>query len=127
LTYLLDTNTFLWSYSAVGRLSRRARRICETRGIERVVSAISLWEVIAKCSIGKLIIPQVTITLPAWVNSLDAQVLPLNGSHAYTAYGLPLLHKDPFDRMLIAQAITEGLTLVTSYETIKRYGVKWVW
>lgn len=92
-----------------------------------MVSAASLWELVSNCSIGKLTISDVTTTLPGWVNSLGARVLPLEASHAYTAYGLPLIHKDPFDRMLLAQAITEDLTLVTSDETIQRYAVKWVW
>jgi PIN domain nuclease of toxin-antitoxin system len=127
LTYLLDTNTFLWSAGASGRLSRRARRICETPGLDRVVSAVSLWEAVAKCSIGKLSISQVTSTLPTIVRTLGARVLPLDATHAYAAYGLPMLHKDPFDRMLIAQAVAEDLTLVTCDETIQRYGVKWIW
>lgn len=108
-------------------LSKRARRICELPGVQRVVSAVSLWELVSKCSIGKLAISDITTTLPGWVNRLGARVLPLEASHAYTAYGLPLFHKDPFDRMLLAQAITEDLTLVTSDETIHRYSVKWVW
>jgi len=108
-------------------LSRRARRICETPGVNRVVSAVSLWELISKCGTGKMSITQATTTLPAWVNNLGARVLPLEAAHAYAAYGLPLLHKDPFDRMLIAQAVADDLTLVTSDEAIQRYPVKWVW
>jgi PIN domain nuclease of toxin-antitoxin system len=127
LKYLLDTNTFLWSASAFGKLSRRARRICESPGVERLVSAVTLWEVIAKCSLGKLTIAQVTSTLPDMIDNLGARVLPLEAAHAYAAYGLPLFHKDPFDRMLIAQAVAEDLALVTSDETIQRYAVKWVW
>ena len=92
-----------------------------------MVSAASLWEAVAKCSIGKLSISQVTTTLPMLVESLGVRVLPLEAVHAYAAYGLPLLHKDPFDRMLIAQAVANNLTLVTSDETIQRYPVKWVW
>ena len=92
-----------------------------------MVSAVSLWELVTKCSIGKLSIAQVTSTLPTLVSSLGARVLPLEAAHAYAAYGLPLLHKDPFDRMLVAQAVADDLTLVTCDETIQRYNVKWVW
>ncbi|HUI78512.1 MAG TPA: type II toxin-antitoxin system VapC family toxin [Bryobacteraceae bacterium] len=127
MKYLLDTNTFWWAVMTPRELSRRARRICEAQGIERIVSAVSLWELVTKCSIGKLSISQVTSTLPAWVSSLGARVLPLEAAHAYAAYGLPLLHKDPFDRMLVAQAVADDLTLVTCDETIQRYNVKWVW
>ncbi len=127
MTYLLDTNTFWWAVMTPRELSRRARRICETPGVERIVSAVSLWELITKCSIGKLSISQATTTLPAWVNGLGARVLPLEAAHAYTAYGLPLVHRDPFDRMLIAQALADNLTLVTCDKSIQRYPVKWVW
>jgi PIN domain nuclease of toxin-antitoxin system len=123
----LDTNTFLWAGSARGKLSRKARRICENPGVERVVSAVSIWETVAKCGIGKLSISQITATLPMLIESLGARVLPLEAAHAYAVYGLPLLHKDPFDRMLIAQAVAGNLTLVTSDENIQRYPVKWVW
>jgi len=92
-----------------------------------VVSAASLWEAVVKCSIGRLSIAQATTTLPMLVENLGVRVLPLEAVHAYAAYGLPLLHKDPFDRMLIAQAVANNLTLVTSDETIQRYPVKWVW
>ena len=127
MRYLLDTSTFLWAGGAPGKLSRRARHICDTPGLERLVSAVSLWEAVAKCSIGKMSLPQVTSTLPAWINSIGARVLPLEAAHAYAAYGLPLLHRDPFDRMLVAQAMADGLTLVTCDENIQRYPVKWVW
>ena len=125
--YLLDTNTLWWASVSPRDLSRRAHRICESPRIERWVSVVSLWELVAKCSIGKLSIPQVTTALPAWVANLEARVLPLHASHTYTAYGLPLLHRDPFDRMLVAQALAEDLTLVTADEAIRRYPVKSVW
>ena len=67
------------------------------------------------------------MTLPGWVARMNMQVLPLEAAHAYAVYGLPMLHKDPFDRMLIVQAIAEGLVLVTKDEDIHRYEVKWAW
>jgi PIN domain nuclease of toxin-antitoxin system len=127
VTYLLDTSTFLWAASSPRFLSRRARRICESTSATRLVSAASLWELATKCSIGKLSIANAQAALPAWLLNLDARVLPIEAAHAYAAYGLPILHKDPFDRMLVAQAIAEDLTLVTSDEAIHRYAVKWVW
>src|SRR5207302_9194864 len=99
--YLLDTGTFLWAATSPGELSRRARRICESPSARRVVSVASLWELIAKCSIGKLSIPNAGTVLPAWVDGLEARVLPVEASHACAMYGLPLLHRDPFDRMLV--------------------------
>jgi PIN domain nuclease of toxin-antitoxin system len=125
--YLLDSHTFLWAASAPRKLSRHARRICEQTVTPLVISVASLWEITAKCGAGKLSIPQLAVTLPIWVARMNMQVLPLEAAHAYAIYGLPMLHKDPFDRMLIAQAIVEDLVLVSNDEDIHRYAVKWAW
>jgi PIN domain nuclease of toxin-antitoxin system len=125
--YLLDSHTFLWAASAPEKLSRKARRICEQTVNPLLISVASLWEIAAKCGVGKLSIPQPDVTLPAWVAHMNMQVLPVEAAHAYAVYGLPMLHKDPFDRMLIAQAVAEGLVLVTNDEEIRRYEIKWTW
>jgi PIN domain nuclease of toxin-antitoxin system len=127
VTYLLDTSTFFWAATTPGELSRRARRICESPGVQRVVSTVSLWELVAKASLGKVSIPNAPTVLASWVVSLGARVLPLDAAHVYAVYSLPLLHKDPFDRMLVAQAMAEDLTLVTNDGDIHRYPVKWAW
>ena len=127
MTYLLDSHTFLWAASAPEKLSRKARRICEQTVSPLVISVASLWEIAAKCGAGKLSIPQPDVALPVWVAHMNMRVLTLNAAHAYAVYGLPMLHKDPFDRMLIAQAMVEDLVLVTSDENIHRYDVQWAW
>jgi PIN domain nuclease of toxin-antitoxin system len=95
--------------------------------VERVVSVASIWELIGKCAIGKLSIPNAEMELQAWIEKLAARVLPVELTHAYALYRLPLIHKDPFDRMIVAQAMAEGFTLVTADETLHRYPVKWLW
>jgi PIN domain nuclease of toxin-antitoxin system len=125
--YLLDSHAFLWAAAAPEKLSPKARRICEQTVSPLFVSVASLWELAAKCGAGKLSIPQPEVTLPGWVARMNMQVLSLEAAHVYAVYGLPMLHKDPFDRMLIVQAIAEGLVLVTKDEDIHRYDVKWAW
>ena len=126
--YLLDTHTFLWAAQAPEKLSRRARRICEMPAKPLWVSVVSLWELIALCEAEKLEIPTVGLTLPAWLDRLNAHALMLETEHVLALYGLPLLHRDPFDRALLAQAQVEGLTLVTKDEDIHRYpSAKWIW
>jgi PIN domain nuclease of toxin-antitoxin system len=127
LTYLLDTAVVYWAMVEPEKLSRKARRVCENPAATRVISAASLWELSVKCSIGAMTICDAATALPAWVASLNARVLPLDAAHAYAVYALPMLHRDPFDRMLVAQAQVEGLTLVTNDENIQRYDVKWLW
>ena len=127
MIYLLDTNTFWWAATSPRKLSHKARRICESPTARRLVSVASLWELIAKCSSGKLSIPDAPVSLPAWVVNLDARLLPVEAAHVYAVYSLPLLHKDPFDRILVAQAVAEDLTLVTSDEAVHLYPVNWVW
>ena len=126
--YLLDTHTFLWAAQAPEKLSRKARRICESPTKPLWVSAISLWELIAKCKAGSLEIPSVGLTLPVWLERLSARVLPLEAAHVFALYGLPLLHYDPFDRALLAQAQVEALTLVTRDDDMHRYtSVRCMW
>jgi PIN domain nuclease of toxin-antitoxin system len=128
LTYLLDTGVVFWAMKEPRKLSGKARRICESPSAQRVVSVASLWEMIAKCAIGKMSIPNAETELEAWIGHLKVRILRVEAAHAYAMYGLPLLHKDPFDRMLVAQAQAEGLVLVTPDEDIHRYpSLKWVW
>jgi PIN domain nuclease of toxin-antitoxin system len=125
--YLLDSHTFLWAVQAPEKLSRKARRICEQSRAPLLISTASIWELAIKCSLGQLSIQNFNTALPEWMRLLHMSVLPLEAAHAYAVYGLPMLHRDPFDRMLIAQALAEDLTLVTGDEQIHHYPVKWTW
>jgi PIN domain nuclease of toxin-antitoxin system len=91
------------------------------------VSVASIWEVVNKMSIRKLPHNYATGALSLWPKALATRVLPVEPSHLDALYGLPLLHWGPFDRMLVAQAISEDFTLVTPDKALHRYPVKWVW
>ncbi|MEO8661330.1 MAG: type II toxin-antitoxin system VapC family toxin [Bryobacteraceae bacterium] len=125
--YLLDSHVVVWAMRDPERLSRKAHRLCEDSATKRVISAAALWELAIKASIGAITIRDAGVTLAAWVATLDARVLPVEASHAYAMYGLPMLHKDPFDRMMVAQAKLEDMVLVTNDERIHQYDVKWIW
>lgn len=107
------------------RLSPPARRLVE--GGENVVSVGSYWEIVIKTRKGLLSIAD----LPSWwrraTELTAARVLPIRASHVTALAALPMLHKDPFDRILIAQAIAEGLALVTNDEPIRAYAVQTIW
>ena len=127
MTYLLDTSTFLWAATQPARLSRRALRICESQREQLVVSVVSLWELVVKCGTGALRIASLDRTLPDWTARLGARVLPVEAAHACAVHNLPPIHRDPFDRLLVAQAIAEDLPLLTSDERIQQYPARCVW
>ncbi len=115
MTYLLDTHVLLWALTEPTRLSSRAHRVVGDRSVEIVVSAASAWEVATKQRIGKL--PQADVLIGAYHRHLDrlgAVRLAVTEEHALLAGGLEWPHRDPFDRMLAAQAMIESLTLVTA-------------
>ncbi len=124
-SHLLDTSTLLWALGAPERLSSRARNRVDAG--DNVVSVASYWEVVVKTQKGLL-----TITdLPTWwqraTELTAARILPIRAAHVSALASLPLLHKDPFDRILIAQAVAEGIELITNDEPIRAYSVRTVW
>ena len=114
--YLLDTHTFLWaSYeSRVFKLSEEVKRVIEDPAAELYISSVSLFEIANKYRIGKL--PEyrsIAKNCTDAMEGLEAKELPLDSRQAYLAGGLDWPHKDPFDRLLAAQAQTENMTLIT--------------
>ena len=118
---LLDTHTFLWWVSDWDRIAGPARRAIGNPANAVFVSAVSGWEIGIKRAKGRLTAPD---NLAAIVDRKRFEHLSLSFEHAERAAALPPLHRDPFDRMLIAQAQAEGLTLVTRDERIPLYDVQ---
>lgn len=122
MNYLLDTHVFLWVLSNPDRLNAKAVKAVQDPNHRVFVSAVSAVEISIKSSIGKLKVPD---NLRSEIRSRGLLELPLQYQHGERLSQLPMHHGDPFDRMLIAQAMVEGLTLVTHDQKIKRYsGVK---
>lgn len=123
--HLLDTSTLLWALGSPERLSHRAQGLVDSG--ENVLSVASYWEIVIKTQKGLLSISDI----PTWwrraTELVTARVLPIRASHVAALAALPPLHKDPFDRMLIAQAIAEGLEFVSSDESVKGYPVRTLW
>ena len=117
---LLDTNTFLWWVSDWEEIAETTRDAIADPGNEVFVSAVSGWEIATRKARGRLVAPD---TLSAVVEEKDFQHLPLTFEHAERAAALPPRHRDPFARMLIAQAQAEELVLVTRDASIPRYDV----
>ena len=125
---LLDTCTFVWLAAAPERLSETARELLDDPTRSIVLSDVSVWELCLKWQAGKLGLPappRTWVEEQARVWSLDR--LELNRPHFYRSTELPTLHRDPFDRLLVAQALDRGLTLVTPDTHIHRYPVAARW
>lgn len=125
---LVDTCTFLWMATAPGRLSPRVRAITEDRSSQILVSVASVWEIGIKWRQGRLELPAPP---PEFLGEatvvLSVTILPLRFEHALAGLDLPLHHKDPFDRMLIAQAMTERLPIASPDGHFGKYPVDTVW
>ena len=121
MNYLLDTHVVLWLVGVRKKFRRPSLRRLEDPTNTLWISAISIWEIGVKEQLGKLKVPS------DWsdcIRNWEAKELPVRWSHATRASGLPRHHSDPFDRMLIAQALCEEMTLVTDDETIQQYDLK---
>ena len=117
---LLDTHVLLWSLADDPRLATSVRDLIIDSEVEVFVSAASAWEITIKQGLGKLRAPD---DLAAQLVAARFEALPITVDHAVAVLDLPDHHRDPFDRMLIAQARVEGLTVVTHDPQIGRYEV----
>lgn len=118
---LLDTHLLLWTSLQSHRLSPAARRHLEETTSELFYSAVSLWEVAIKRSLGRTDFTVEARVLRRELTDHGYQELQVTGDHGIAIEMLPPIHKDPFDRLLIAQATVEGITLLTSNATVARY------
>jgi PIN domain nuclease of toxin-antitoxin system len=121
---LVDTQCWLWMTAAPARFSAAAREIVENRQHELHLSAASAWEIAIKHSIGKLQLPEPpALYVPARLDATGVRPLGIDHVHALRVSTLPPHHRDPFDRLLIAQAQIEDLTILTSDPMFDAYDV----
>ncbi len=118
---LLDTHILLWTIADSGRLSAVARALIGEPESELAFSAASLWEIAIKSGQGREDFRIEVSSLRRSLFDNDYAELPVTGAHVGALENLPPIHKDPFDRLLVAQAIVERLTLVTSDRVVAKY------
>ncbi|MGH3431881.1 MAG: type II toxin-antitoxin system VapC family toxin [Thermocrispum sp.] len=125
---LLDTHTWLWMQAQSQRFSAEAMALLEDLDNELLLSSASSWEIAIKHALGKLPLPSPPEEyVPDRMRSSGVVALPVTHTHALKVAALPEHHRDPFDRMLIAQAKTEQLTILTADRTFERYDVAVRW
>lgn len=128
MNLLLDTHTLIWfSEGDSKKLSSKARNAIENKGNEKSVSMVTFWEIAIKASLGKLILRRELRELIKFVDEHRFNVLPIKTDHTLNLLDLALHHRDPFDRLLIAQALTENFQIVTKDPAFSLYPIKTIW
>jgi len=125
---LVDTHAYIWWGVDPAKLSTRVAEVLSKPESEIYVSAATLWEIVIKSQLGKLTLP---VSVQIFASRLREEnlvrTLPVTEAHVYTHTTLSGIHRDPFDRMLVAQSLAEGLVLVTRDPRIRDYGVPTLW
>jgi PIN domain nuclease of toxin-antitoxin system len=123
--YLLDTHTLVWAVAAPEYLPKKLRGIVQSGDTK--VSVVSYWELMLKKGRPNSLVLDPANWWERYVTRASLEVLPIRVAHVDRLDDLPELHRDPFDRMLIAQALAEGLTLATKDSLLTRYAVPIIW
>ena len=128
MRFLLDTHTALWMVNEHEKLSPSANAILRNTGNDLFLSIASLWEMAIKVSIGKL--SELDGGIGVFLSVLEKmpiEVLPITTDHIKTVESLPFIHRDPFDRMIVATAQVHNMTILTADSNIPRYDVQCSW
>lgn len=120
-SYLLDTHILLWWLADDEKLTQGVRKLVSDPNNNIIVSAVSIWEVVIKKSLNKLDAPDDLIAI---LEGNNIEILPMTADHAMLVGCLPLIHSDPFDRLLIAQCMFEDLIFVTHDGIIPKYNIE---
>lgn len=128
MNVLLDTHVFLWAVMQPRQLSPKVRRLLENSATGVAISAASSWEIATKFRLGKL--PSAKLLIAEYedaVRGLRAHSLPISNAHAMLAGSYRQAHRDPFDRILAAQAEIEDLVLISKDQALRQFGVQLLW
>jgi PIN domain nuclease of toxin-antitoxin system len=128
MRYLLDTSVWLWSLTASERINKKARQLLASGEEEFYLSAASSWEISIKFALGRLRLPEPPASyVPSRLAAQGIRPLSITHTHALAVSELPPHHSDPFDRLLIAQARVEEMTILTADRAFEPYRVKTLW
>jgi PIN domain nuclease of toxin-antitoxin system len=127
MKYLLDTHALVWYFENSPKMPEETGRRIANGNHANYISSVSLWEIAIKKSLGKLDTKLTLDELLSDVHSSALTVLQIEDAYLKGISQLPPVHKDPFDRLIVATALAEGLTIITADEHIRKYDVPWIW
>jgi len=127
MKYLIDTHVVIWYCEDSLDLPEKIYKIIDNCEDNIYISSASLWEIAIKMNIGKLSLKLSLGELLAYIKNSDFNILQIEDEYLKKLACLPLIHKDPFDRLLVSTALAEKLTIITADENIHGYDVSWIW
>jgi len=127
MDYILDTHVLLWSIFDSNKLSQTAQKILLDRNLRKFISVSTMWEISIKNRIGKLPLPNGISGVFTEVEMSGFGIIGVDRECLEIFNTLPLLHRDPFDAIIIATAVAENMTIVTADENIQKYNSPWIW
>lgn len=128
MTSLLDSHAFLWFCQDDPALSTAAKALIETPAYRKLLSIASCWEIAIKVGLGKLKLGEPSATyIPAALARTGFELLPISVGHATGVEGLPLHHRDPFDRLLVSQAVIENIPIISCDAVLDAYKITRLW
>jgi PIN domain nuclease of toxin-antitoxin system len=125
--YLIDTQSFIWFVEDNEKLPAFIRTLMESDTVRLVLSIASLWEITIKMSLGKLVLSGDIAAVIGKVADNDFEILPIEPRHLISLSMLEFIHRDPFDRIMIAQAINENIPVISSDAVFSQYPMKRIW
>ncbi|MEI9959749.1 MAG: type II toxin-antitoxin system VapC family toxin [Limisphaerales bacterium] len=128
MKFIADTHAFIWFVTDSPQLSSPAKKLFESSDSERFLSIASIWEIAIKASLGKLSFDKpLEQFLPEQIALNYIHLLDISMTHALSVAKLPLNHRDPFDRMIVAQSLLENLPVLSNDPALDAYGIKRIW
>ena len=127
MKYLLDTHVIIWYYENLSKIPPEINKIIDNPRNNIYISSASLWEIAIKINLNKLTL---NFTFDKLINDIkkgDFEILQIEDKYLKKLANLPLIHKDPFDRLLVATVLADNLTLITTDENIHKYKISWIW
>ena len=127
MNYLLDTHTLIWFLNGDSKISKKAKNIIENENFKKYVSSATIWEIAIKLSLKKI---KFDMSFNEFLNLIEDnnfEFIYINSKTALLVSELEFIHRDPFDRLIIAQALDQGLTIITKDYLIKKYDVVSTW